>query len=794
MSKSLVIVESSGKIESIKKILGSGYVVAASGGHVMDLESNNMSIDIKNDFEPIYKITQRGGDTIKKLKSLKKNVKEVLLATDKDREGEMIAWNIAQALNLKSPKRLLFTSITKSELLNAIKNPKQIDMNMIDAQKTRRILDRIVGFEISPILWKSSCAKSAGRVQSVIIKMIVEKESIVSDYFSNSHNSFFRVKASFNLNGNSISSILYSKSDSNSKSDSDNDSNDSVNSNSVKMTLSDCNSFLILCMSSVFSISNISSSESYMNPPPPYTTSTMQQDTSKKLHFNSKKTMLVAQHLYEEGLITYMRTDSVNLSKEALEDLQKFIIEHYGNKYYFPHKYNSKGDHTQDAHEAIRPTYISKLPSELIESGKISNDEIKLYSLIWTRTIASQMAKAKYNIMTLQIAINKSVKYMFVTQIKKLIFEGFLLIYGQECDKDKSPSVVNGTILTVENIIGNEDYAKPIPRYSEASLLAKLEKMEIGRPATTASIISKIQENEYVSISNIDGIKKDCKSLIWDGKTKNIIEKKTQMIIGKETKKFVPTQLGITVTNFMNTHFPNIMEYKFTADMECTLDKIANGVLNWKSELHKFYNSFHPSVVKLNNALPVPKNINDRLLGKHPETQGELYASITKYGHVVKYHISTGKPLYENIKLPLNADNITLDDALKLFTLPKQLGLYENEQIILKSGRYGLYLTFGSSNYPINDKDITENDVDLEYAINIIVSKKPKKEFKEGNTIYTILNGQYGHYIRIKTNNKISNVSIQKNIDIEKLDISDIKNIIKNYKNYIKNNKKKSTK
>lgn len=566
MGKTLIIIESPGKLKKMREILGNKYEIMASAGHILNFKKGGLkdAIDFENNFKPNYEIISDKNSNFKskkqivnELKKAAKNASDIILATDQDREGEMIAWSLAYVLKLKNPKRITFNAITKGEIIKSIKNPKTIDYNLVDAQKTRQILDIIVGYELSPILWKTiEGAVSAGRVQSVVVKLVVEKEKEITDFLNSDISSFFKYKGSFN---NNIDAILYEI---------------ESNSNEIKS-----NNLMNKLVKSKYKVKDIMGKESVRNPSPPFITSSLQQEASSKLKFSVKKTMSSAQKLYEGGYITYMRTDSTALSKEAMSNIKKYIIEKFTNKYYKAREYKSKSKNSQEAHEAIRPTdvFLEKIDND----SKIGNDEKRLYNLIWKRTIASQMESAIFNVINSYISISKLNKYHFVANTEQLIFDGYLRIYDNTNKKSNSNKTNNdvkiGTTLQVQNLRCEEEYKRPPIRYNEASLVKKLEQLGIGRPSTYASNISIIQSRKYVEIKNTDGIRKNVEIIEWSKKNNEIITKTREINLGKDKNRLIPTQLGINVCDFLNKYFENIMDYKFTSNMENQFDKIAKG-------------------------------------------------------------------------------------------------------------------------------------------------------------------------------------------------------------------------
>ena len=773
MTKTLLIVESPGKIDKIQKILGDDYIITASYGHIMDLDANNMSIDINNKFEPKYVVNKH--EIVNKLKKLAMECDEVLIATDKDREGEMIGWSIAHVLNLKDPKRISFSEITKTELLSAVSNPKKLDYNYINAQKTRRVLDRLVGYEISPILQKTIYADSAGRVQSVVVKIIIDKENEIKNF--NNGVSQFSFKGTFTDKTNNINALMSTKID------------NYETSKQLIEKLSEAS----------HKIEDIIESESTSRPSAPFTTSTLQQEAYYKYGMNAKRTMSAAQHLYEAGQITYMRTDSVNLSQEALGSIKKYILQNYNENYYRLIKYKSNGN-SQEAHEAIRPTHISV--EKLKETGKIKSDEIKLYSLIWKRTVASQMTPAKYNVTTIIIKNDKT-EHKFTSQCKKIVFNGYLAVYNIENaekeDEDENISDSNIVFkkdakLEIIELTTNEQYNKQPSRYNEASLIKRLDPkdLNIGRPSTYATILNVIQEREYVKLEDIAGIEKDVKILKWTP-ISNLVETTNKITVGKETKKLIPTHLGHQVTEFMNKHFSTIMDYKFTANMEDDLDEIAEGKLDSYNAIKKLYEYMHPIVIKISeNILSNKIETNKKLLGIHPETKQEIYTNIGKYGAYLEMNQIGMKSISAPIKDPYKITTITIENAVEIFEYPKNLGKYRNGIVYLKKGKYGLYLTCGKHKIPIKD---IEEPITMEKATELIKNHDVGLfTKKDGKTTYAVMKGPYGLFVQIKSEKKTKSVSIPNDVDISNLTLDILKDLIKNKKSKIKTKYKKTNK
>lgn len=809
----LLFVESPAKIKKIEGLLGPKYKVLASIGHIMDLDPKNMSIEIENNFKPIYVINQDKVNVVKDLKSTAKKASDILIATDEDREGEIIAWCIANVLGLKNPKRITFNSITKQALTEAVSNPRQIDYNLVNAQKTRRILDRIVGFELSPLLFKNfgQYNLSAGRVQSVVARLIVDRENEIKKFMLSDLKSFFKFKGVFLSNNKPFDANLY---------DFEGVNGDGFfkGSQSKLDGIDNSKKFLTSCMTSKFIVAHVFDKKRTQGPAPPFTTSTLQQEANRKMGFTGKRTMSSAQRLYEAGYITYMRTDSVNLSDEALDNIQQYVIDTYGNNYYRRIEYKSKSKNTQEAHEAIRPTDV--FTTEIEVKDKIGYDEVKLYSLIWKRTVASQMQPAEYNVTSIQISIDKIKNYFFMTTIENLIFPGFLVVYNvkksdteynednednidEECDdnpeKEKSNKNIKipkvGTELGVKKINGTQDYVKPPGRYNYASLTDKLDpkNLNIGRPATYVSIIEKIVDREYVKISDCDGKDVDAVSLTWEPPTKKIKEEPFTQTLGKEKGRYVPTNLGVMVTYYLIQNFPKIVDYQFTAHMEEKLDEIASGDLVWHEVLKEFYDEFHPIVMSIRCKKTDIEEKYTKLLGCDPKTGFEIYATLAKYGPVYKLMSTPGKPKCSPIKEPFTLETATLEDALKSFEYPKDLGIYEKKQIQLQKGEYGFYLIHNKNKYSVQDK----NNISLNEAIEVIKSKQNKglATFKTDKMTYVVLDGQFGKYIRVMNNKtqKAVNVTLPKNEDIDSLTLDRIDEIL-NDKQKGKQVKTKTTK
>ena len=785
MDKILVIVESPGKIKKIGEYLGPEYIVKASYGHFLDLPSDELAVDLNNNFEPTYKITNDKRKVVSELQSLARQSKEVIIASDEDREGEKIGADLATVLKLKDPKRIIFHEITKKAINDAVANPSKIDYNMVEAQQARRILDRLVGYKISPLLWSNvSGSKSAGRVQSVVVKIIIDKEndienSISSPYFKTS--AIFRIKKQ-----NTNSNLLNKGKKSLFKFD---------NYEQAKEWIQ------LIGENTSFKIMNVQDREAIRKPSPPFTTSTLQQDASSKLHFNVKRTMDAAQKLYEAGHITYMRTDSTNLSKEALKKCEEYIKEKYGDKYSNPTNYNKKSKNAQEAHEAIRPTKI-----KVNTVKNLTSDCIRLYQLIWKRTVASQMSHAILNLQTIEVdAFNypnekKSIlpsKSIFSSTLESIKFDGFLKLYNNksqaEGDDDKSEEeneegeikVKKGSKVKFKQIKISEEYTKPPLRYNEAGLIKNLEKQGIGRPSTYASIISKIISRDYVRVSNVDGVEKKSRLITITNKFK-LSEEEKKLMIGKEKNKIIPTDMGKSVNNFLIKNFEEIMEVSFTAKFEKYLDKIAAGKAKWFNILEKYYQKFNPSVEKINEeTLKLKKeglNREDTLLGEHPESKLPIYLGSSKYGPYVKIleEKSSTKWRYSSIG-NLSMESIDLETAINLLAFPKYIGKIDKSKVYLCKGKYGFYIKVGAKkNISLKDSKLDINKIsidDVKYLINNQSDPYALKTFEYKKRKIHLKNGPYGYYLQI-VGKKKQNISVPPDVDVEILDLETVLGII----------------
>jgi len=757
MSKNLVIVESPAKAKTIEKFLGSDFIVKSSYGHIRDLSKNNISIDIENNFEPKYEIPK---DKIKTVNELRKHVElaeTVWLASDEDREGEAISWHLKEALGLNENKikRIVFNEITKTAITKAIENPRNIDINLVNAQQARRILDRLVGYELSPVLWKKvKPALSAGRVQSVAVRLIVEREDEIRNF---KVQSFYKVIGVFNYEDASFSAEL------------------SKRYNNKQEALN----FLNDCIDANFVIADVETKPSKKSPSPPFTTSTLQQEASRKLGFPVAKTMLVAQQLYELGYITYMRTDSVNLSQLAINTSKKVIEEIYGKDYVKSRQYTTKIKGAQEAHEAIRPTYLDNQTIEGDTSQK------KLYDLIWKRTIASQMSDALLEKTNIYINIDKRDE-QFIAKGEIVKFDGFLRVYNEsfdeaEDDSDKSilPPVKKGELLKLKECNAIQNYTQPPARYTEASLVKKLEDLGIGRPSTYAPTISTIQKREYVVKEDRDGITRSYELLsLNERKIKESIKTEKS---GFEKSKLFPTDIGIIVNKFLVQYFAMILDYNFTAKIEKQFDEIAEGKIVWNEMIKNFYHPFHENV---NETLKESEKVKgERLLGIDPISKKNVYVKIGRYGAMVQIGDtqSNEKPKFAGLKKGQSIESITLEEALALFNLPKIAGSYNGTEIVVSVGRFGPYIKYNSKFYSIPKDDdpyeiteqrcieIIENKHKTDSAKSEILKHLPKNLGKYENNDVILNLGKYGPYI---THSK-TNYPLPKNIDLLNLKLDD---------------------
>ena len=742
MINNLIIVESPAKAKTIEKFLGKDYQVKSSMGHIRDLAKKDFGIDIKNNFAPKYIVPEDKKKIVSELKTLVKQSKIVWLASDEDREGEAIAWHLSEVLKLddKNTRRIVFHEITKNAILDAIKDFRIINYDLVDAQQARRVLDRIVGFEISPILWrKVRPALSAGRVQSVAVRLIVEREREILNF---SGTSSFKISGIFlvkDKNGKmaELKAELQKRLDSR----------------------KDARQFLNVCSSATFRIVDISTKPSKKSPSPPFTTSTLQQEASRKLGFSVAQTMMIAQKLYESGKITYMRTDSVNLSQLALNAAKQIIKKEFGEKYLNIKNFTTKTKGAQEAHEAIRPTYLDK------DTVTGSTTEKKLYELIWKRTVASQMSDAQLEKTTITIEVSNS-EDKFISAGEVLKFDGFLKVYMESTDDEQEngnqgllPPLQTGQTLNYKNIDAIERFTHYAPRYTEASLVRKLEELGIGRPSTYAPTISTIQNRGYVLKADKPG--KERKYITMGLSQGKISESIKNEYFGAEKSKLFPDNIGMIVNDFLVEYFKDILDYNFTANVEKEFDEIADGKLNWTEMIKKFYQKFHPQVESTLQKSEVDKG--ERHLGEDPETGKPLLVKMGKYGAIAQLGDNTNsendeKPKFASLRRGQNLESITFEEAMQLFKLPRTIGTFEDEEMVVGIGKFGPYIRHNSIFYSLKRGIDDPYTIESERAIELINEKRDAdknkilKEFREDSEL-RILKGHWGPYIRFKKDN-----------------------------------------
>ena len=763
MSKNLVIVESPAKAKTIEKFLGKDFTVKSSYGHIRDLKKKDFSIDIDHNYAPVYEIPADKQELVNDLKQEAAKAETVWLASDEDREGEAIAWHLYEVLGLKpeNTRRIVFHEITKNAILKAIDNPRDIDLNLVDAQQARRVLDRIVGFELSPVLWKKvKPALSAGRVQSVAVRLIVEREREIQAFKSEAS---YRVIAVFEVKDSKGKSVeLRSE------------------LNTRFKTKEEALAFLEKCKDANYKIEEVSKRPLKKSPAAPFTTSTLQQEAARKLGYSVSQTMMISQKLYESGLITYMRTDSMNLSSLAIDSAKEEIVKNMGDAYLQTRQYHTKSKGAQEAHEAIRPTYLSN--SQIDGSAQ----EKRLYELIWKRTIASQMSDALLEKTTATIGIS-GVNEKFVATGEVIKFDGFLRVYIESTDEDDAkqegegkmlPPLTEGEVLPLLNITATERFTQRPARYSEASLVRKMEELGIGRPSTYAPTISTIQNREYVEKGDKEGVIRDYNVLHLEHGV--ITDSVLQETTGADRAKLMPTDIGIIVNDFLTEHFPNIMNYNFTANVEQEFDHVAEGKLIWTNAIGEFYRMFHPDVEKT-LALRTEHKVGERILGMDPKTGRQVSVKISRFGPVVQIgkQDEEEKPLFASLLKGQSMTTIELEEALKLFELPRQVGEYEGKVVTIGVGRFGPYVRHDSK-YVSLPKEFEPMNVTLEESIALIEAKRKLesermiKTFEE-NADLQILNGRFGPYITL---NK-SNYKIPKGVEPRELSYDDCMAIIK---------------
>ncbi len=755
MAKNLVIVESPAKAKTIEKFLGKDYTVASSFGHIADLPTKELGVDTEGDFKPTYIVNKDKKDVVNKLKKLAKGAEMVWLASDEDREGEAIAWHLAEELDLdkNKTKRIVFHEITKSAILKAIDNPRSINYDLVNAQQARRVLDRLVGYELSPILWrKVKGGLSAGRVQSVSVRLIVEREREINEFTSEAS---FRIDAEFtNEDGKSLKAKLPRNFD----------------------TKEEAEEFLQQNIKASFKVADLSTKPAKKSPAPPFTTSTLQQEASRKLYFSVSKTMTMAQRLYEAGHITYMRTDSVNLSDEARKGAKQEILKAYGDKYSKARQFKGKSKGAQEAHEAIRPTNFN---SHTVSADR---DEVRLYELIWKRAIASQMSDAELERTNVKIEADKHDKH-FTANGEVLIFDGFLKVYLESSDDEDEeqegmlPALRVNEKLQYNYINATERFTRPPYRYTEASLVKKLEELGIGRPSTYAPTISTIQNRNYVEKGSVDGIERNYAQLIL--KNDKYSEKQLTETVGSDKGKLVPTAVGTVVNDFLVNHFSNILDYNFTAKVEQSFDDIAEGNEEWTHMMREFYSGFHPQVLDV--AKNAEREVGERILGKDPETGKPVSVRLGKFGPMVQIGSveDDEKPRFAGLMPDQNLETITYEEAMDLFQLPKEIGEYEGETVEVNNGRFGPYVRYGKKFVSL-EKGEDPMSVDMDRALELIEAKE-----KADAPIYVYEDmpvqkgvGRFGPFL--KWNDIFINVN--KKYDFDNLSDSDIEELIEDKK------------
>ncbi len=755
MAKNLVIVESPAKAKTIEKFLGKDYQVESSFGHIADLPSKELGVNVEGDFKPKYIVSTDKKSVVKKLKDLAKKAETVWLASDEDREGEAIAWHLAEQLKLKEEgtKRIVFHEITKKAILHAVENPRTINYNLVNAQQARRVLDRLVGYELSPVLWrKVKGGLSAGRVQSVAVRLIVERERQIEDFVPVAS---YRVDAEFvNAQGKRFKAKLGKNFE----------------------TKEEAEAFLNSCLNAEFSIADLQKKPAKKSPAPPFTTSTLQQEASRKLGFPVAKTMMMAQRLYEAGLITYMRTDSVNLSDDAKSAAKEEISNYYGPEYSKPRNYSTKAKGAQEAHEAIRPTDMTK------HEVHVDYDQDRLYSLIWKRTLASQMSDAQLERTAVKIQNNANDK-LLVANGEVIKFEGFLKVYLEGTDNEDEEQAGMLPALQVNERVENtfisatERYTRPSARYTEAALVKRLEELGIGRPSTYAPTISTIQRRQYIEKGTVEGKERGYVQLMLKDnavKEVNLTEK-----VGSDKGKLVPTDIGKIVNDFLVENFESILDYGFTAKVENEFDEIASGKEDWTEMIRDFYKGFHVRVEDV--AANAERASGQRLLGIDPDSGKNVYVRLGRFGAMVQIGEATDeeKPRFASLQGDQNMSTITYEEAMDLFKLPKVLGLYEEKEVEVANGRFGPYVKFDSK-YVSLEKDDNPMSVTLERAIELIELKRkadaPIAEY-EGMPVQKGV-GRFGPYL--KWNSIFINVN--KKYDFDNLSQEDIETLIEDKK------------
>ena len=762
MQKNLVIVESPAKAKTIEKFLGKDFKVMSSYGHIRDLKTKEFGIDVENNYAPEYAIPPEKRKLVSELKKEAASSKEILLASDEDREGEAIAWHLFVALDLstQNSKRIVFHEITKNAIVSALQHPRDIDMNLVNAQQARRALDRIVGFEVSPILWrKIKPALSAGRVQSVAVRLIVDREREINQFVSEAS---YRVTATFILpDGTTLLNARLNK---------------------RLKDKQEAIAFLESCKGCTFQIEDVNKKPAKKSPAPPFTTSTLQQEAARKLGFSVSQTMIIAQRLYESGFITYMRTDSVNLSNLALNASKEVIVNSYSDRYYQFRKYQTKSKGAQEAHEAIRPTYMN--------APEISGNaqEKKLYDLIYKRTIACQMADAELERTTISIRISGKEHEKFIASGEIITFDGFLHVYMESIDEEPEsefengllPPVSDNDLLTIRDMSATERFTQRPPRYSEASLVHHLEELGIGRPSTYAPTIQTIQNREYVTRSDKENIARNYNMLKL--KNNRITDTDKSETIGMDRNKLIPTDIGAVVNDFLIEYFPDILDYNFTASVEKEFDTIAEGLLDWTKVIDQFYTKFHPTV-EAASAIKTERKVGERELGLDPKSGKPIFVKIGRFGPIAqighaKSEDKNEKPQFASLLKGQSIETITLEEALTLFELPRVIGEYEGSEMVIGIGRFGPFVRHDGVFIAI-PKTIDPMSILPEEAIELIENKRLKSQERNIRSFteepdLEILNGRFGPYIAFKG----VNYRLPKGTDPASLSLNDCRKII----------------
>ena len=751
MAKNLVIVESPAKAKTIEKILGTDFKVASSFGHIADLPSKELGVDTQGDFTPKYIVSKDKKEVVRKLKDLAKKAETVWLASDEDREGEAIAWHLAEELNLDmaKTKRIVFHEITKSAILSAIENPRDIDYNLVNAQQARRVLDRLVGYELSPVLWrKVKGGLSAGRVQSVAVRLIVEREREITNFKTEAS---YRIDAEFSNEEGKLFKAKLPKNFS---------------------SKTEAEQFLTDNIGAAFHVADLATKPAKKSPAPPFTTSTLQQEASRKLYFSVGKTMTLAQRLYEAGHITYMRTDSVNLSNDARNGANEEILKAFGESYAKPRQFRGKTKGAQDAHEAIRPTNFA------VQGIDADRDQQRLYELIWKRAIASQMSEAQLERTQVKIAADKHDK-LFSANGEVLKFDGFLKVYLEGHDEEDEeqegmlPALKVNEQLENNYITATERFSRPPYRYTEASLVKKLEELGIGRPSTYAPTISTIQNRNYIEKGSIEGVERKYTQLNLQ---KAVLTQKTLTeTVGSDKGKLVPTAVGIVVNDFLVNHFANIVDYNFTANVEQSFDRIAEGSEEWTKMMKDFYSDFHPQVEDV--AANAEREVGERVLGEDPSSGKPVSVRLGKFGPMVQMGTveDEEKPKFASLAPGQTLENITFEEAMDLFQLPKQIGEYQDEPVEVNNGRYGPYVKYGKK-YVSLAKGEDPLEVSMERALELIKEKEradaPIHQYKEEPVQKGV--GRFGPYLKWSG----MFINVNKKYDFDNLSIADIEELI----------------